>query len=208
MKKIVKIIIADDHPIVRNGYKSILEERSDYKVIGEANNGKELLDILKTKKPDVILLDIEMPVMDGFKAHEQLRKKYPSIKVIIISMHFEDAFVSHFFLNGASGYLSKDCEPEELLEAIDTVMKENCYLNTSTSKILLSGKINLTDIQEKILKMICEEKTNQEIGDKLDISAHTVDYHRRSILTKTKQSSVIGLVKYAIKHGITKLDKG
>src|SRR5258708_1255967 len=114
-KKKIKIIIADDHAIVRNGYRSILEERSDYKIIGEAGNGKELLEILKKSRPDIVLLDIEMPVMDGFKAHEELRKKYPSIKVIIVSIHFEDSFVSHFFLNGASGYLSKDCDPGELL---------------------------------------------------------------------------------------------
>jgi len=174
----------------------------------------ELLEKIKTNKPDVVLLDIEMPVMDGFKAHAELQKKYPEIKVIIISMHFEDAFVSHFFLNGANGYLPKDCKPEQLLDAIDAVMQEDYYLNESISKIILSSmiqekkgnalleKIELNDAQKEILKMICDEKSYKQIAAKLDISVHTVDYHRRTILSKTKQSSVIGLVKYAIRNGI------
>jgi DNA-binding NarL/FixJ family response regulator len=218
MEDKIKIVIVDDHQLVRGGYKSIIDDYPKYIVIGEAGNGKELLDFLKENKPDVILLDIEMPVMDGFKAFEEIRKFHPQIKVIIVSMHFEDAFISHFFMNGANGYLPKSCEARQLSEAIDAVVKENYYLNSTISKVFLLDmlmqkksksvfdEIKMSYTQSEILKMICDEKSYKEIAAKLNLSLHAVDYHRREILSKTKQSSVIGLVKYAIKNGIAKVD--
>lgn len=217
MQKKIKIVIADDHPVARKGYMSIIEEYPNYIITGEAANGVELLEIVKTDEPDIVLLDIEMSVMDGFKAHAELRKKHPAVKVIIASMHFEDSFVSHFFMNGANGYLPKGGDPDHLPQAIDAVMKDNYFFNASISKIILSDilsdkknnalkSIDLNHSQKEIMKMICAEKSNKEIAASLNLSIHTIDYHRRIILEKTKQSSVIGLVKYAIKNGITRMD--
>lgn len=208
------IIIADDHQLIRDGYKSMLSERPDLAVIGEASNGMELLDLLKKNLPDIILLDIEMPVMDGIQAHGEIQKHFPQVKVIIVSMHFQESFINHFFLNGANGYIAKGGGADQLFKAIDAVMNDNYYLNASISKIILLnmlkenknkelfGNIRLNDSQIEILKMICDERSYKEIADKMDLSIHTVDYHRRQILEKTNQSTVIGLVKYAIKNGI------
>lgn len=209
------IIIAEDHKLMRTGYISVLNEREDFEVIGEANNGKELLEILEKKVPDVLLLDLEMPVMNGSQAYDQIQKDYPGIKTVIISSYYDENFVSEYFMRGVNGYLSKGCDAEQLYAAVDTVMRNEFYFNTDISKLLLDKivhdkqkeslikKIDLTETEMQILKLICEERTYKEIADLLGYSIHTIEYHKQNILKKTNQSTVIGLVKFAIRNGIT-----
>ena len=199
---------------MRQGYISILNFYPDYLIIGEVSNGVELLDLLQANRADIILLDIEMPLMTGTEALEKISILYPEIRVIIVSMHYSPLFVAHFFLKGARAYLPKDCDPDELVKAIDFVVKDGYYLDTLISRQLvlelINGKkskelmeqVKLNERELHTLKLICDEKTNKEIAKELEISLHTVDYYRRKILLKTNQSSLVGLVKYAIKNGI------
>ena len=215
LKEKTKIAIAEDHKLLRNAYLTILSERGDYEVVIEVSNGKELLDAMRTNLPDVVLLDLEMPVMKGGTAFEKIKVQYPGVKTIIISAYFNDSFVTEYFLRGVNGYLSKDSDPEQLFEAIDSVMTDHFYFNRSVSLFLLQkimkdkeqkiaiDKLNLTPVEVEILKMICDEKTTKTIAEKIGISVYSVDNHRRNIQEKTQQSSVIGLFKFALKHGIT-----
>ncbi len=212
-----KIAIAEDHKLLRNAYLNFLSEREDYEVVIEACNGKELLDDMKTNIPHVVLLDLEMPVMRGSEAFEKIKVQYPSVKTIVISTHFNDSFVTEYFLRGVNGYLSKDSEPEQLFDAIDSVMQDHFYFNRSISLLLLQkimkdkdqriaiDRINLTPGEVEILRMVCDEKTTKTIAEKMGITVYSVDNHRRNIQEKTQQSSVIGLFKFALKHGITEV---
>ena len=216
-KEIIHIIIAEDHKLMRKAYKDLLLEHETYVVVGEAANGKELLDVLESTSADIILLDLEMPVMKGGEALDKIKLAYPAIKTIIVSSYYSEAFVTEYFLRGANGYLPKSCEPEELFTAINLVMEEHYYFDKSISKFLLSkmlreqrqketiASIKLTEIELKVLKLICEEKTAKQIAGELNLTVYSIDNHRRNIQTKTQQSSAIGLFKFAIKNGITEL---
>lgn len=213
-----KIVIAEDHKLMRNAYVDLLKEREDFAVVGEAANGKELLDVLQKVKTDIILLDLEMPVMKGGEAHEKIKVLYPDIKTIIISTYFDDGFVTEYFMRGVNGYLSKSCEPEEIYDAIDAVMNENYYFTKELSRILLTKmmkdkeqrlnleKIKLTETEIRILKLLCEEKSSKMIAETLGLTVYVVDHNRRSIQAKTQQSSAIGLFKFAIKNGIASIE--
>lgn len=217
-KTVVKIAIAEDHKLMRNAYIDLLKERENFKVVAEAANGKELLEVLQKTEPDVLLLDLEMPVMKGGEAHEKIKVLYPGIKTIIISTYYDDAFVTEYFMRGVNGYLPKSCEPEEIYDAIDAVMNEKYYFTKEVSRILLTKmmkdkeqklnleKIKLTETELQILKLLCEEKTSKMIAEILGLTVYVVDHNRRSIQEKTRQSSAIGLFKFAVKNGIAELN--
>lgn len=213
----VRIMLAEDHKLVRQGFVALLSEKRHIKVIGEASNGRELLDLLKVDQPDVILLDIEMPVMNGRQTLEIIKKKLPEIKVIILSMHVNPVTIREFMAIGAAGFLPKETEIEDLVFAIDTVVKDGVYYSRQTSNAMHQNLINelksknsfhtqaLSAKEIAILKLICCGKTNTEIGNELRISANTVDFHRRNIYSKTLCQNLPELVKYAIKHEIISL---
>jgi DNA-binding NarL/FixJ family response regulator len=202
---------------MRQGVVSLLSEDSSLKVIGEAANGRELLDLLKLKEPDVVLLDIEMPVMNGLQALEVMSKRFPKVKVIMLSMHLSPGMISEFMARGASAFLPKETNIEVLIEAINTVKIEGHYYNKNVSdamrKSLQSNHKSQSTFHEQaltareisILKLICDGKTNSDIAQELNISYNTVDFHRRNLYSKTQSSNIPGLVKYAIKHGILNL---
>jgi DNA-binding NarL/FixJ family response regulator len=212
------IMIAEDHKLILGGLIRILNEREDFEVIGEAVNGRELLELLKTKQPHIILLDLEMPVMSGGEAYEEIKILYPEIKTIIISTHYTDSYISEYFLKGVNGYLPKNSDPEQLFEAIDAVIADQYYFNQGVSKLLLSKmiedykqkkntqKTELTETELSILKMLCEEKTSKKIAEELNLTPYVVDHQRRSIQSKTQQNTTVGLVKFAIKNGIIRID--
>jgi len=211
----IKLAIADDHKIFRNGLKSALEDSPDLELIIEASNGKELIGQLVDKTPDVILMDIKMPEMDGKQTTEYVHQHYKDIKVLALSMHNEDKYIVDMMKAGASGYLLKNAEPEEIIDAILTVHHKGFYFNEHLSVTLvkqLVGKnhgdskgpdtVELNDREIEILRLVCQECSNQEIADKVFLSVRTVEGYRARLFEKTGSRNLVGLVIYAIKHGI------
>ncbi len=211
----IKLMIADDHVLFRRGMASIIKEFDGISLIGEANNGVELLEIVKKRQPQVILMDLKMPEMDGIEATKHIHFKYPEIKIIVLSMFSDDKFILHLIESGASGYLLKNAEPDEVEDAIYAVLDNGFYFNEFVSKAMLTGlinrnkikpnfntDINLTDRETEVLRMICEELTNVEIAKKLYLSARTIEGYRNSLLSKIGAKNTVGLVMYAVKSGL------
>jgi DNA-binding NarL/FixJ family response regulator len=207
----IKVAIADDHALFRAGVKTALSVRKDIEMIAEADNGMQLLNLLKHVEPDVILLDIQMPLMDGITTLPEIRKLYPDIKVIILSMHNDHSMISKLMEVGANSYLTKNSDSETIYQAIKTCFEQEFFFNDLTNKALLSGlrtkktdhtpeDIQLNDKELRILKLMCEEKTTKEIADIVDISPRTVEAIRDKLKTKTGAKSMAGLVMYAVKN--------
>jgi DNA-binding NarL/FixJ family response regulator len=214
MKKI-QVVIADDHKIIRVGLRGLLERETDIEVTGEAENGNELLLLLKKSQPDVILMDIDMGATSGIDATREVKKIYPSVQVLGLTMHEEQDYIVNMLEAGASGYLLKNAGREELLSAIHTVNKGDSYFSQKVSATLLhaiskqketpGARINkahipLSDREIEVLKLIAQEHSNGEIAEKLFISVRTVDTHRRNLLEKLNVKNTAGLVKYAIEN--------
>jgi DNA-binding NarL/FixJ family response regulator len=214
MNRPIKVAIADDHALFRAGVRTSLMGRKDVELIAEADNGMQLLNLLKHIDPDVILLDIQMPIMDGIQTLPEIRKLYPHIKVIILSMHNDHSMISKLMEIGANSYLTKNSDSETIYQAIRTCYEQEFFFNELTNKALLSGlrtkrtepgspqEINLSDKEITILKLMCEEKTTKEIADIVEISPRTVEAIRDKLKTKTGAKSMAGLVMYALKSGI------
>lgn len=209
----ISIIIADDHKLFREGLTALLHDENDLRVIGHANNGNELLEQLAQTSPKVVLLDVNMPELDGFGAMTEIHAKYPSIKVIILSMHDEPSFILHFIQNGAASYLYKNTDPEELVHAIRACVEKGTYINEQIGALMAShiakrdsnnGKsdIKLEDREIRLLQLICEEKSSKEIADELLLSHRTVEGLKQKLYEKLGIKTVAGLVKYAVKNGI------
>ena len=209
----INILIADDHKVFREGIISLLNEVENICVIAEASNGPEVLEMLKEKRPQVILMDITMGDSNGIEATKLVKKEYPDIKVLVLSMHAETGYIVGMLEAGASGYLLKDAGKEEMIRAILTVAEGNTYYSQKVSSALVEHltspnkprektDIPLTKREVEVLKLISEEYSNPEIAEKLYISIRTVDTHRRNLLEKLEVKNTAGLVKYAFKHGI------
>jgi DNA-binding NarL/FixJ family response regulator len=211
----IKLAIADDHKIFRNGLKATLEDCADFDLVIEASNGKQLLGMLTEVKPDVILMDIKMPEMDGIQTTTAIKQKYRDVKVLALSMFNEDKYIVDMMKAGASGYLLKNAEPEEIIEAISTVFYKDYYFNEHLSITLikqLAGNNNsnspsqsLADFNEReieVLRLVCQECSNQEIADKICLSVRTVEGYRARLFEKTRSKNLVGLVIFAIKTGI------
>lgn len=209
-KKMIKLIITDDHPSLREGINAVLTQEKDIQVIGLAENGAELLELLKSKTPDVVLVDINMPVMNGIDATKEINKKFPDIKVIVFSQYDEKRFVKRVLKEGASGYLLKSATSGELAKAIRMVMSGAIYLSEELPNVFTERKkkksdylfADLTSREIEVLKLICEEKTTEEIAQALFISHNTVESHRSNILLKIGAKNTAGLVKWAIDNEI------
>src|SRR5882724_4886676 len=210
----IKVAIADDHALFRQGVRTALSVRKDIEMIAEADNGMQLLNLLKHIEPDVILLDIQMPIMDGITTLPEIRKLYPHVKVIILSMHNDHSMISKLMEIGANSYLTKNSDSENIYNAIKTCYEQEFFFNELTNKALLTGlrtrkpemgtlqDVNLTEKELTVLKLMCEEKTTKEIADIVDISPRTVEAIRDKLKTKTGAKSMAGLVMYAVKNGI------
>ena len=210
----IKIMLAEDHTLVREAFASAIDAETDFNVIGHASNGRELLDLIKADEPQLVLLDIDMPLMNGKQTLEIIKKRFPHIKVIMLSLHQEPGLMNEYMANGANGYLNKNVEIETLFEAIRTVYKDGTYFNKELSMALLASvrmgpsffnEQSLTTKELVVLKEICEGKTNKHIADNLHISVNTVDFHRSNIYSKTKCHNIASLVKYAIKHELIRV---
>jgi len=213
----IKVAIADDHVLFRTGVKTALSMKKDIRMIAEADNGMQLLNLLKHMQPDVILLDIQMPIMDGINTLPEIKKLYPDIKVIMLTMHNDHSMISKLMELGANAYLTKNSDSEVIYEAVKTVHQQEYFFNQLTNKALIDGlrlkrqaesaapsDAKLTDKEVTILKMMCEEKSTKEIADLVDLSPRTVEAIRDKLKTKTGAKSMAGLVMYAVKAGIIK----
>jgi DNA-binding NarL/FixJ family response regulator len=210
----IKVAIADDHVLFRAGVKTALSIKKDVELIAEADNGMQLLHLLKHIEPDVILLDIQMPIMDGIQTLPEIRKVRPEAKVIILSMHNDHSMISKLMEIGANSYLTKNSDSETIYQAIVTCFEQEFYFNDLTNKALLNGirnkrneilgnqEASLNDKELRVLKLMCEEKTTKEIAEIVDISPRTVEAIRDKLKVKTGSKSMAGLVMYALKHGI------
>jgi len=212
---VITVALADDHWLFRSGVKNSLSSRQDIKVIGEAENGLQLLELLKKIQPDVILLDITMPIMDGLATLAEIKRLYPNIKVIILSMHNDHSMINRMMEIGANSYLSKEADSETIFQAIKICYEQGFCFNDLTNKALLGElrtksipnastpqEIELTEKQITILKLMCDEKNIKEIAEIVDLSPRTVEAILEKLKTKTGIKSMTGLMMYAIKAGI------
>ncbi|UAY50739.1 response regulator transcription factor [Ferruginibacter albus] len=213
----IKVIIADDHVLYRAGVKTALSAKKDIKVIAEADNGVHLLNMLKMIQPDVILLDIQMPIMDGIGALPEIKKNWPHIKVIMLTFMDDHSMITKLMELGANSYLAKTSDSEIIYEAIKTCFEQEYYFNSLTNKALLTNlkqrntaspqkmtqqETHLNDKEMTILKLMCEEKSTKEIADIVDLSPRTVEAIRDKLKVKTGAKTTAGLIMYAVKHKI------
>ncbi len=208
----VKIIIADDHALIRNGIKTMLSRNAEYKIVAEAENGKQLIELATKLLPDVILADISMPEVNGFEALSELKSLLPDIRIILLTMHEEPEYIIKAARSGANGYLLKNVDYEELHRAIETILTGQKYFNLHVSSILteeLHRKSDADQFQEKlteresdILKEIVKGLSSKEIGDKLFISSRTVDTHRNNLMKKLSVHNTAELVRLALEKGL------
>lgn len=209
--------IADDHEVFRKGLQLVLRDDDRLKFLFEAENGFALMKLLEQKQPDVMLLDLKMPVMDGFAAAREIRRLYPVMKTLILTMYDEEHLIVHMLEAGANGYLLKNADPEEIRKAIATVMENDYYFNDLVSGAMLKNLVQkniavpqfrssvvLTEKELKVLELICQECTSAEIGEKVFLSPRTVEGIRAGIMEKIGARNIAGLVMYAVKNGIVR----
>ena len=216
----IKVILCDDHKIVRDGIKSLVESMEEMIVIGEANSAEQLLDDLHTLHPDVIILDISLSGKSGIEVASIIKTRFPEIKILFLSMYNDEDFVFNAIKSGASGYLPKNTSCEELKEAIISVYRGQEYFSNSISKIILKSYVAkakskdeedekginaLSKREQEVLKLFVEGKSNKEIADELFISIRTVESHKNHIMTKLELNTNIDLIKFAIKNQIIEL---
>ncbi len=214
----IKIVLADDHQIVRHGLRSLLSAEPDMEVVGEAENGRMVVRLAQEHSPQVVIMDISMPDLNGIEATRQILSESPGIKVIALSMHSDSLFVLNMFKAGASGYLLKDCALEELVKAVRTVMNRKIYLSPGISDIVIkdfvigwsspnsSAYSILTTREREVLQLMAEGKSTTQIAESLCVSVKTVEAHRKQLMNKLDIHSVAELTKYAIRQGLTSLE--
>lgn len=203
----INAIIVDDHKIFRESLTYVLESQANINVIAQANNGLELLSILKHTKPDIVLLDIEMPIMDGVEATREAIKLYPDLKILVLSMHKDEEFYSSMIDSGVKGFILKESDTKEVIKAVDEIVKGSLYFSQELLLGLLKKRkdnvcVELTTREQEVLALIAKGLSNIEIGEKLFISARTVEKHRAELLLKTDSKNSVSLVVYAIKNGL------
>lgn len=211
MPELIKIIIADDHPLFRNGLKQLLEKEQNIKIIGEADNGKKALELIIEKKPDIAILDIDMPGMTGLEVMKEI--KDTETRIIILTMYAEEDIFDEAITLGVKGYVLKDSAVNDILDCIGKVWENEYYLSPSVSNFLVSRRKKITELkrsnpyldsltvtEKKILKFISENKTSKEIADTLFLSPRTIENHRTNISNKLKLKGSHSLLKFAIEN--------
>lgn len=215
MAEIVRILIVDDHQLILNGISDMLRPEKHYKIVGRAANGEEAVKKALLLKPDLIFMDISMPVMNGIEATKIIIKELPSIKILALTQHEELEYVKQILKSGGSGYLLKNSKKNEFIDAIESVLSGKHYLSKQISEQMINNiisneqddnsdneKISLTRRETEIIQKIAAELSNKEIASELNISLRTVETHRRNIMQKLKVKSVVSLLKYAAQHNI------
>ncbi|MBN2315909.1 MAG: response regulator transcription factor [Sedimentisphaerales bacterium] len=211
----IRILLADDHAIVRDGLARSLQQQENMEVVGEAKDGLTTVELARELSPDLIVMDIGMPDLNGIEATREILREYPEMKVIGLSMHSGKRFITEMFKAGAKGYLPKDCEFDELLEAIQAVMDGKTYLSLSITGVVVDNYVRtspesqssafsvLTPREREVLQLMAEGNSTKQIGLRLHISPKTVEAHRLRIMNKLDIDNVAQLTKYAIQEGLT-----
>jgi len=214
----VKILLADDHKITRQGLRSLLEKEPDMEVVAEAEEGRTAVRLVRELLPDVVVMDVSMPDLNGMEATRQIVAEHPNVKVIALSIHSDNLFVSEMLKSGASGYLLKDCAFEELARAIHVVVDGKTYLSPAVLGVVVDDYLHrlartespssevLTDREREVLQLIAEGKSTKQVALKLHISVKTVETHRRQIMSKLDIHTIAELTKYAIRKGLNSLE--
>lgn len=213
----IRVLLADDHKIMRDGLRTLLEKDQEIIVVGEAEDGREAVQLAGKLSPDVIIMDVAMPDLNGIEATRRITAENPGIKLVGLSMHSDRRFISEMLKAGASGYLLKDCAFEELVTAIKSVVKDRVYLSPCIAEVIIENYIRstpktdmsvfslLSDREREVLQLMAEGKTTKEIASHLNVSIKTVETHRTNIMTKLDIHTVAELTKYAIREGLTTL---
>lgn len=210
----IKILLVDDHKIIRDGIGALLQNETRFEIVGEAENGMIALELTEKLRPDIIIMDVNMPVMDGIAATKIITEKFPFAKVLVLTMTSEQEHIKSMIEAGAGGYILKNSGQEELISAIDVVLSGRNYFSNEVKDAIMQNMVQkksknekiagepipLTRREKDVLNLIVQEYTNFEIGEKLFISARTVDAHRRNLLEKTGARNTAGLVKFAIEN--------
>lgn len=217
MSKKLKIFIADDHTLFRKAMVNMIQSFPNVAEVKDAENGQELLTLMKYSVPDVVIVDLQMPVMDGTEATEIISQKYPDVKIIILTMHDSEKYILHLIELGAHAFLLKNTEPEELEKAIESTIEKDFYHNDMVAAVLRKNVVEksmrkrplfnpaiLTEREKEILILVCRELTNKEIGQKVSLSENTVRNHKSNIMEKLGVNNTVGLVKYAYESGLLK----
>ncbi len=206
MSQTIKVVIADDHPLVTEGIKGILESFDNIEVLATLSDGQELVDRFEVLNPDVILLDLNMPILNGLAATEIMLERRPETKILVLSMHDSPEYIATAMRYGAKGYLLKDVPVDEIAEAIKQVHRGGTYLCTGSEQQLIpdeeTGREPLTAREQTILLELAGGKSNKQVAFDLDISVRTVETHRKNIKRKLGISTTAGLTRYAIEHGV------
>ncbi len=214
----IRILLADDHKIIRDGLKSLLEKVPDMEVVGEAENGRSAVDMVKSLKPHVVIMDISMPDLNGIDATRQIHEEFPQVKVIALSMYFDRRYVAGMLKAGVSGYLLKNCASDELIKAIKDVMINKTAMSPRISEVIMkdyahlltdkdSSPIDLLSPREReVLQLIAEGVKTNDIASRLNVSIKTISTHRQQIMTKLGVNSVAELTIMALKEGMINLD--
>ncbi|MDY6917006.1 MAG: response regulator transcription factor [Chloroflexota bacterium] len=215
----IRVVLADDHRIMRQGLSSLLEKEQDIEVVAEADNGRQAVELARTQRPDVIVMDLSMPDLNGVEATRQIVGDDLAVKVLALSMHSDRRFVAGVLGAGASGYLLKDCALDELIRAIRVVMAGQVYLSSGIAGTMVEGYVrrgvdddsplfnSLSAREREVLQLISEGKTTKETASALGVSVKTVETHRQQVMNKLNIHSVAELTKYAVREGLTSLEE-
>lgn len=215
---IIKILLAEDHEIVREGFRSLLEKQEDMEVIAEASDGLTAVRLVRELSPHIVVMDVAMPELNGIEATRQIRSMYPRVKIVALSIHSQNRYVEEMMKAGASGYLLKNCAFQELTQAIRAVMDDKTYLSPKVARVVVEqvtngeekltrkSPIGLSAREREVLQLLAEGNSSKAIAARLHVSVRTVDAHRQNIMDKLKIHSVAELTKYAIREGITFLE--
>jgi two-component system, NarL family, response regulator NreC len=206
----IRILLADDHAVVRQGFKMILNAQADMEIVGEAGNGREAVDLVERLKPDVVVMDVAMPELNGIEATRRVSEVSPHTRIIALSMHKDSVYVREVLRAGARGYLLKDSGAGDLVSAIRAVARGEGYLSPAVSNAVLddyrrhvTNPIDLLSSREReVLQMLAEGRTNKEIATILNLSVYTVDAHRGRIMEKLNLHSINELVRFAVRNGL------
>ncbi len=214
----IKVLLVDDHQIVRDGIRNLLEKEPDIEVVGQAEDGREAMRLMRDLAPEVVIMDIVMPDLNGIEATHQILNEYPDTKIIALSMHSDRRFVAKMLAAGASGYMLKNCAFSELIRAIHIVKDNQAYLSPGIAEIVTKEYVRhlseanfsnpsvLTEREREVLQLLAEGRSTREVALRLHVSVKTVETHRRQIMRKLNINSLAELIKYAVREGLTSLD--